>query len=323
MNLNMITTEQTKSSITTQIISALPPYFRVTDINAAVSPKGNKIASAHLSHYQAEIKVIYQLLTPENEIKAGDLVEIVFEQEIRSYGGSLVVSGLKVISSPNSSINLFHTVPSCWLKQRSLVTNAAELFDKLPDYFKILLNGVFWDSDKFKHFITGPSSMQGHHHYLNGNLIHTLDVVERSISMSSRTSKSNLAIVMMGAWMHDAGKADEYHYDQSKHCFEMSDRGILIGHKVSVIEWMAAAKAKYAIEIPDQVWLSLLHTLTAIKGAPDWMGFREPITPESLIISTADRLSAQHDLFEQTATEQNGFGKYHRHLKGKPYVLVT
>lgn len=322
MNLNLVNT-QAKPSISDRLTETLPPYFRVTEIETSISSKGNQVMTAQLSHLLAEIKVMYQMQYQPYEVKVGDLVEIIYEKDIRSYSGALIVSGLSVLTVPSSHINLFHTVPRSWLKQRALILSAAELFEELPNYFKALLNGIFWEADRFKRFLMGPSSMKGHHDYINGNLIHTLDVIERAMSMSARTPKANLGIVMMGAWMHDAGKADEYYYDQERHRFEMSDRGVLVGHKTSAIEWLAGARAKYAIEIPDQVWMSLLHTLTAIKGAPDWMGLREPMTPESLIISTADRLSAQHDLFEQTAPETNGFGKYHRHLKGKPFILAS
>lgn len=311
------------SPITSQMTRALPPCFRVTAIQASISPKGNQVIVAQLSHFQADIKVMWQTKPKENIVLEGDLIEIKFETDIRSYSGMLIVDGLSVISIPSHKINLFNTVPRSWVKQHELIVNAAQLFEHLPDYFKALLNGTLWNSDRFKRFLTGPSSMKGHHHYLNGNLIHTLDVIERAMAISAQSPKANLAIVMMGAWMHDIGKADEYAYDHVKGCFEMSDRGVLVGHKISAIEWLCSAKAKYDIQLPDQIWMSLLHTLTAIKGAPEWMGLREPVTPESLIISTADRLSGQNDLFEQTTTEHDGFGKYHRHLKGRAYVLAA
>jgi len=322
MNLINVTSNKL-SSITSQMTRALPSCFRVTAIKASISPKGNQVMVAQLSHFQADIKVMWQTKPQENRVSEGDIVEIIFETDIRSYDGMLIVDGLSLLSSPSHTINLFHTVPRSWVKQHQLIINAAQLFERLPEYFKALLFGALWNSDRFKRFLTGPSSMKGHHHYLNGNLIHTLDVIERAIAISAQSPKANLGIVMMGAWMHDIGKADEYVFDQEKSCFGMSERGVLVGHKISAIEWLCSAKAKYDIQVPDQIWMSLLHTLTAVKGAPDWMGLREPMTPESLIISTADRLSGQHDLLEQTATELDGFGKYHRHLKGRPYVLAS
>ena len=158
--------------------------------------------TAQLSHLRAEIKVMYQMQYQPYEVKVGDLVEIIYEKDIRSYSGALIVSGLSVLTVPSSHINLFHTVPRSWLKQRALILSAAELFEELPNYFKALLNGIFWEADRFKRFLMGPSSLKGHHDYINGNLIHTLDVIERAMSMSARTPKANLGIVMMGEPSH-------------------------------------------------------------------------------------------------------------------------
>ena len=65
-----------------------------------------------------------------------------------------------------------------------------------------------------------------------------------------------------------------------------------------------------------------MHALTAVKGAPDWVGIREAISPEANLLSIADRLSGQENLFQQTRPLDHGFGKYHKHLKGRPYLTV-
>jgi 3'-5' exoribonuclease len=100
----------------------------------------------------------------------------------------------------------------------------------------------------------------------------------------------------------------------------MSERGVLIGHRHTILEWIAAARARERIIIPETHYLALLHALTAGKGA-EWLGIREPVSIEALLLSTADRLSGQIDLVDRMAPNQPGFGEYHKHLKGKPYVI--
>jgi 3'-5' exoribonuclease len=60
-------------------------------------------------------------------------------------------------------------------------------------------------------------------------------------------------------------------------------------------------------------------------GHPDrcaeWLGIREPVSLEATILSAADRLSGQADLVSRMAPEEAGFGGYHKHLKGRPYVV--
>jgi 3'-5' exoribonuclease len=43
-----------------------------------------------------------------------------------------------------------------------------------------------------------------------------------------------------------------------------------------VLEWIAAARAQHRVIVPEAHYLALLHAITAAKGAPDWLGLREP-----------------------------------------------
>jgi integrase/recombinase XerD len=43
--------------------------------------------------------------------------------------------------------------------------------------------------------------------------------------------------------------------------------------------------------------------------------------PLPKILSLADRLSGDSDLFRQNAREQPGFGRYHKHLQGRPFLM--
>jgi 3'-5' exoribonuclease len=73
--------------------------------------------------------------------------------------------------------------------------------------------------------------------------------------------------------------------------------------------------------LPEAHYLALLHAITAAKGAPDWLGLREPLSLDAHILSMVDRLSGQADLVARNAPARGGFGAYHRHLRGRPYVL--
>jgi 3'-5' exoribonuclease len=74
--------------------------------------------------------------------------------------------------------------------------------------------------------------------------------------------------------------------------------------------------------VPEAHYLALLHAITAAKGAPDWLGLREPLSLDAHILSTVDRLSGQADLVSPPRRAgQGGFGAYHRHLGGRPYVV--
>lgn len=130
------------------------------------------------------------------------------------------------------------------------------------------------------------------------------------------------SILIAAGLLHDARKADEYVFDPAKGKYVLSDRGQLVGHKLTTLEWIGAAQAKQKVMIPTAHYLGLVHALTATKGAPEWMRLREPKSLEASILSKVDWLSGEGDLFRQMAPKQGGFGGKHRHLTHPPYVVM-
>jgi 3'-5' exoribonuclease len=86
----------------------------------------------------------------------------------------------------------------------------------------------------------------------------------------------------------------------------MTERGTLLGHKHTVLEWIAAARAQHRVIVPEAHYLALLHAITAAKGAPDWLGLREPLSLDAHILSMVDRLSGQADLVARNAPHKAG-----------------
>ena len=162
--------------------------------------------------------------------------------------------------------------------------------------------------------------MIGHHAEPNGNLRHTVEVAEEMRNLCRTRSYANQALGVLSALLHDAGKADEY-VSNGKGGWDMSDRGKLLGHKVSAVEWIVQAVTRWNIKFPPGHYESLLHIMTAVPHAPDWMGLRQPVTPESLLLSMADRLSGHDDLMELTVNKDGGFGRFHKHLKSAPFTV--
>jgi 3'-5' exoribonuclease len=52
-----------------------------------------------------------------------------------------------------------------------------------------------------------------------------------------------------------------------------------------------------------------------------WLGLREPRSLEATILSMADRLSGEEELYARLASAEGGFGRYHKQLKYRPFVV--
>lgn len=298
----------------------LPWIYRIIHIEEK-RQSNPKMLVAHLYHDKASISVAWVSHKTDEQLSAGKLVTPRWSSKVISHGGQVLINRLLPVERPSILMGMFATIPYEWMKERSVIHDANQLLSLLPDYFILLFNAIFSDHNRFYRFISGPSSLNGHHNWQHGNFIHTIEVAREALKLCAGRPMVNVSVLIIAALLHDAAKADEYDFNCEKGLFEMSDRGTLIGHKLTIIEWIAAAIAKYQIEIPNNEYLGLIHALSAIKGAPNWMGVREPKSPECNLLSMADRLSGQDDLFNQVKPTSNGFGGYHKHLRGRPFII--
>ena len=75
------------------------------------------------------------------------------------------------------------------------------------------------------------------------------------------------------------------------------------------------------INLPDKHNLSLMHALTCAPNA-EWLGIRNPSTPEAMLLNMADKFSGESALTAQLAKQNGGWGDMHPHRKGKPFTIA-
>jgi 3'-5' exoribonuclease len=299
----------------------LPSAFRVTSLTRVPMPVGMGVHNeATLYHDQAGLRVTWVSRQVDTRIQVGCLVSIRWRGKTQSEQGAIVISRLVRLERVEPGLNLFQTVPPNWVRDRALVVRTQGLWNSLSRPFRHLVNAIFWEGKRFHRFLTGPASLKGHHNGLNGNFRHAVETAEQALSLARVIPNVSLSVLVTAALLHDAGKADEYRLRADRQGFVLSDRGVLVGHRHTILEWIAVARAKDRVILPDAHYLALLHALTAAKGA-EWLGIRQPVSLEATLLSTADRLSGQSDLIGRMAPNGAGFGQYHEHLKGRPYVV--
>ncbi len=300
----------------------IPSLFRLLNVSYYRIKSTHCQYSATLYNEACTIRVCWSTYQPDTRLRDGLLVSPRGFDSLSHSGWAYKISALSVRSNPDPNVNLFHTVPTSWVENREVVRHAAELCDSLSASYRYLFNAIFWDGDRFKRFCTGPSSLQNHHAELNGNLSHSVDTakrLQRDCLESAELLDSGFCI--LAALLHDAGKADEYWLTSSGQ-WGMTDRGSLVGHKVTITEWIAAAKVLYGVELPENKYLGLLHCLNSAHGAPQWLGIRESVMPEAFLLSGHDRASGKLDMFRRLAPpSKSGWGHRHVHMKFRPYFV--
>lgn len=301
-------------------LAIMPRIYRLTTIEHETVDGKCTRSRATLYHDKAALNVSWTTSSPDLRLKSGVLVSPRWFTTTTCENGAIRINRLVMIERPEPWMNLFHTVPYGWARERELVKFAVELVEDLPRPYRHLFNAIFWDGLRFMRFCTQPSSMNGHHSMDNGNLLHSVDVAGKMKEYCEVEDPDKVPMAVLAGLLHDAGKADEYRLSP-KGEWKLSDRGKLLGHKVTVIEWVAQAKAKWNLLMPDDHYMALLHCLTCSPNAPDWLGIRKPAMLEAVLLSNMDRLSGTKDLMQRCTTNQNGWGSYHAHLNGQPYRI--
>lgn len=301
-------------------IAMMPKVFRLITIDHERIDDRRTLCTATLYHEKASLRLCWNCSHPDSRLKSGDLVSPRWLGTTTCEGGAIRISRLALMERPEPWQNLFHTVPHGWVKDRELVGEAAALIEELPRAYRYLFNTIFWDGQRFKRFCSGPSSINGHHSDDNGNLQHAVEVAQSIKLLCQERNVANISLGILAGMLHDAGKADEYKLDQTGN-WKLSDRGRLLGHKITVIEWISQARARCNLLMPEEHYMALLHCLTCSPSAPEWMGIRKPAMLEAHLLSCMDRLSGTEDLMQRCALGNAGWGAYHTHLNGKPYRI--
>jgi len=300
----------------------LPAVFRVLRVRQRLLPGKNQYqVLVSLYHAKQQINVHASYPQYDNQLIPGALVKIRWPNRMISIDGCLRVDRLVVLQEAEASYQLFDTIPPRYAGGEELMRRARALGERLSETHHLLLNHVFWNRGRLGRFLKGPSSLGGHHRDPHGNFRHAVEVAELAIGLQKDLPVTAPSLMITAALLHDAGKADEYEFDQRSGYASMSPRGTLIGHRSTLLEWVAVAHDRMKQKLSKSHYEALVHALSAVSGAPEWTGCRVPMSREAFLVNTADRVSSHGDLLNQHAPSNEGFGTPHKHLKRLPFQV--
>ena len=301
-------------------LAQLPRLFRIAAIHGYDTASGWH-GVVDLIHRPVRLRVGIDLRRADLRLVPGQLVSVRWLAQTRCLRGEIAVARLVVLARPEPTTDLFATVPHDWVADDALLARASHLWCGLPVGFRALMTTLMWDHARFRRYCCGPSSLIGHHHERGGNLRHAVDVAETLAQLCAGRTHLHPGLAVLAGLLHDAGKADEYQLASTRR-LTLSDRGRLLGHRITVVEWLAVARSQLPPDtLSEAEYLSLLHCLTALPNQPEWTGIRAPASLEAQLVSLCDRFSGSDDLFARLHAPQGGFGRAHRHLRQPPWTL--
>ncbi|QKV56124.1 MAG: metal-dependent phosphohydrolase [Dechloromonas sp.] len=269
----------------------MPTIFRLVSIARLPGPNGRGVTNeATLFHEQASLKVVWISQQVDCRLKRGCYVVLRGLDRKTLNNDRQQIKRLDRLDKALPTVNPFETIPHGWVRDRSWVDRAASLWEQLSRPFQHLVTAVLWDGSRLERFLTGPAALHGYPPYPNGNLRHAVETAEQAMMLAKGMSDVCNSVLIAAAFLHDAGKADDFRLTPERAGYEFSERGRLVGYRHTILEWLAVARCKDGVIVPESQYLALVHALTATRGA-EHLGIRGPQIIEATILTVADQVT--------------------------------
>jgi 3'-5' exoribonuclease len=172
---------------------------------------------------------------------------------------------------------------------------------------KVLADCFLADSTFLRKFTQAPAGIKNHHAYIGGLLEHVVNLMELVDRIAPRYPQLDRDLMLLGAFLHDAGKVDELSYDRG---FAYTDEGQLIGHLVMGVELLddkvRDAERKLGEPLPREAVLRLKHIIVSHHGEYEFGSPRLPMTLEAIALHHLDNLDAKvHSFHQQMRDDPN------------------
>lgn len=281
------------SSVLGESSTQATPYYRVTSITRLPGKGGRGVTNvAALYHDNGPCEVTWQSAKVDSRLKRGCYVAVRGIVHPPCQDNACRIQRLDLLDKPLPSINPFATVPANWVRDRALVKRASFLWSQISRPLQHLVSAVLWDGKRFERFLTGPAALSSYQPMPNANLLHAVETAEHALNLANGLVGVSTSILIAAALLHDAGKADDFRLSPDREGYSYSERGSLVGARHTVLEWLAVARSRDGVIVPETQYLALVHALTATRGAV-WLGIREPQMIEATILAVADRATSE------------------------------
>lgn len=229
----------------------------------------------------------------------GDYVRV--EGSTQLFQGTIQLIATSIRKAPNSDVNPddFMILGSKEIDQ--LVVRLGAHLRNMRDPHLLNLAECFLMDDQFMRKLgRAPAGIRNHHAYIGGLVEHVVNLMELVTHVAPLYPSIHQDLLLMGAFLHDAGKVDELTYERE---FAYSDEGQLIGHVVMAVGMLE--KKLREVErlsgepLPESLVLRLKHMIVSHHGQYEFGSPKLPMTLEAVALHHLDNLDAKIHAFDQ------------------------
>ncbi len=145
---------------------------------------------------------------------------------------------------------------------------------------------------------TIPAAKSVHHSFLNGLLMHTLNMVRQADLLSTLYAGTvDRSLLLAGTCLHDIGKEREFLFTELGLVTEYSVSGELLGHLVMGAGEVAEAAKR--LGTPEEKAVLLEHMLLSHHGEPEFGAAVRPMCAEAELLSYIDLIDSRMEIYRE------------------------
>lgn len=227
---------------------------------------------------------------------------------VRANGEKLVLDAKSVSLAgigPGDEV-LDQVVPHAPINDLGYALELNDFIESISDpYLYDICDAAF--STHHEWFLKAPATKDGHHAYVSGLLMHTVDMARMAEQIAAANPDSvNRDLLMAGTLLHDIGKAYAYRLSPATGLIsEITNQGRLLGHALLGANEVRACAKKGAPD--DQISMVLQHMILACHNAG--------VTPsvlEAEILRQIHEINCKSELYTTALnrTRPESFGEY-------------
>jgi 3'-5' exoribonuclease len=228
------------------------------------------------------------------QIRSGSFAKV--KGNVDEYQDRLQLKVRSVLDYDPKLVDMADFIPRSKFSTEQLMARLNELLGMLKTPHLVKLSKAFLDDREFMvAFTNAPAATKFHHAWIGGLLEHTVSAMTFTRDLLPDMPGVNGELLMLGAFLHDIGKAREYAYYPT---LQVTDNGRLLGHMhlgVTMVREKAAAIQSF----PPDTLVALEHMILSHHGQHEWGAPILPATMESVALHYVDNLDAKLAAFRE------------------------
>ncbi len=278
-------------------------HFLVAEMDLRTTKNGNPYLNLVLSDKTGRIgaKVWDQAEEAASRISVNTV--IVVQGRTERYRDELQIHIQELDPLPMEAVNPADFLPEYPGDRRLLWKEFIHILAGIQNRaLKGLVRAFLADTPLMTAFRNAPAAKSLHHAYLGGLLEHTVSVMKLVGKLSEHYPFLDRDLLLVGAFLHDIGKLEEYSWDLS---IDYTDEGRLVGHMVLGVQ-ILEKKLALLKDFPEEMRLMLKHLILSHHGQWEFGAVQLPMTREAVVLHLADELDARMHHIGKIMDESEG-----------------